>query len=57
MPDRELTMEDALAGAKEFSEKYVARGAYEFFPEADVVEIVQQGLAENEIKDGYRYCP
>ena len=50
-------MEEALAGAKDFSEKYVARGAYEFFPDAEVVEIVQQGLAENQIKDGYRYCP
>ena len=57
LPDQKLTKEDALAGAKEFSEKYVARGPYEFFPEADVVEVVQQGLAENQIKDGYRYCP
>ena len=50
-------MEDALAGAKDFSEKYVARGEYEFFPDAEVVELVQQGLAENEVKYGYRYCP
>ena len=57
MPDPELTQEDALAGAKAFSEKYVARGAYEFFPEPEVVEVVQQGLADNQVKKGYRYCP
>ena len=54
---RELAYEDALKGAKRFSEKYVERSPYKFFPDADVVELVQQGLAENEIKDGYRYCP
>ena len=46
-----------MKGAKRFSEKYVERGPYKFFPDAEVVELVQQGLAENEIKDGYRYCP
>ena len=54
---RESTFEEALRGTKRFSEKYVASGPYEFFPEAEVVEEVQRGLAENEIKDGYRYCP
>ena len=57
MPDSKLTQEQALAGAKEFSEKYVARGAYEFFPEQEIVEVVQHGLAENQVKQGYRYCP
>ena len=57
MADRELTPEVALDRAKGFSEKYVEKSAYAFFPEADVVEVVQQGLAENEIKYGYRYCP
>jgi len=57
LTDRDLTSEDALIRAKSFSEKYVARGEYAFFPEADVVDVVQQGLAENEIKYGYRYCP
>ena len=57
MADRELTPEVALERAKRFSEKYVEKSAYVFFPEADVVEVVQQGLAENEIKYGYRYCP
>ena len=54
---RKLTIEDALKGAKVFSEKYVERGAYQFFPEAEVVELVQQGLAENQVNHGYRYCP
>ena len=51
------TYEEALRGTKSFSERYVARGPYQFFPEAEVVEEVQKGLAENEAKDGYRYCP
>jgi ferredoxin-thioredoxin reductase catalytic subunit len=57
MAKRELTPEEALDRAVKFSERYVARGPYEFFPERDVVEIVQQGLAENERTYGYRYCP
>jgi len=57
LPDRELTPEDAITRAKNFSEKYVARGGYAFFPETEVVEEVQKGLAENEIAHGYRYCP
>ena len=54
---RELTKEEAERGAKRFSEKYVERGPYEFFPEPNIVELVQVGLAENEVKHGYRYCP
>ena len=57
MAKRELTPEEALDRAVKFSERYVARGPYEFFPERDVVEVVQQGLAENERVYGYRYCP
>lgn len=57
MPKRELTQEEALKGAKSFSEKYVERGPYEFFPEPEVVQVVQEGLAENQVKYGYRYCP
>ncbi len=57
MPRRELTDEEAMQRARAFSEKYVARSPYEFFPEPEVVEVVQQGLAENEQKYGYRYCP
>mgnify|MGYP001246373562 FL=1 len=54
---RKKTIEEALAGTKRMSEKYVERGAFEFFPEPEVVEEVQQGLAESEVKFGYRYCP
>ena len=54
---RKLTIDQALKGAKAFSEKYVERGPYEFFPEPEVVEVVQQGLAENQVNHGYRYCP
>ena len=53
----ELSQEDALRRAKQFSEKYVDRSPYAFFPESEVVELVQQGLGENEVKYGYRYCP
>ena len=54
---RKLTYDKAIQGAKGFSEKYVERGPYQFFPEAEVVELVQKGLAENEVQYGYRYCP
>ena len=57
MQKRKLTEEEAFERAVKFSERYVARGPYEFFPEKDVVEVVQQGLAENERTYGYRYCP
>ena len=53
----ELTEEEALQRAVRFSERYVARGPYEFFPEAEVVRVVQEGLADNEREHGYRYCP
>ena len=54
---KELTTEEALERAIKFSERYVERGPYEFFPDADVVRIVQEGLGENERTSGYRYCP
>ncbi len=54
---RELTEEEALQRAVKFSEQYVQRGPYEFFPEPEVVEEVQKGLGENERLQGYRYCP
>jgi ferredoxin-thioredoxin reductase catalytic subunit len=57
MVERKLNYDDALEGTKRFSERYVERGEYEFFPEPEVVELVQQGLAENQVKYGYRYCP
>ena len=57
MPKRELTEEQALQRAVDFSEKYVQRSPYAFFPEAEVVTEVQKGLGENERLYGYRYCP
>ena len=54
---RELTEEEALQRAVRFSERYVEKGPYEFFPVQDVVQVVQQGLGENEKQYGYRYCP
>ena len=54
---RELTQEEALQRAVRFSERYVEKGPYEFFPETEVVQVVQEGLAENEKNYGYRYCP
>ena len=54
---RGLSQEEALQRAIKFSDRYVERGQYEFFPEPDVVRVVQEGLAENERQYGYRYCP
>ena len=57
MPKRKLTEEEAFGRAVEFSEKYVRRGPYRFFPESEVVTEVQKGLGENERVYGFRYCP
>lgn len=50
-------IDKALAGAKRMSEKYVEKGPYEFFGDAVTVELVQRGLAKNELLHGKRYCP
>jgi len=52
-----MSPEDAFKRAIEFSNKYVNRGPYEFFPDSEVVTEVQKGLGENERLHGYRYCP
>ena len=57
MPRRELTEDEAFERAVKFSDRYVARGPYSFFPEPEVVTEVQRGLGENERNSGYRYCP
>ena len=57
MPRRELTEEEAFKRAVDFSEKYVQRSQYDFFPEPEVVTEVQKGLGENERLNGFRYCP
>lgn len=36
---------------------YVAKGDYELYPEAEVVENVVQGLADNLVAHGRMYCP
>ena len=54
---RKLSKEEALQRAIKFSDRYVERGPYEFFPEPEVVRVVQEGLGENERQYGYRYCP
>lgn len=50
-------IDKSLAGAKRMSEKYVEKGPYEFFGDAITVELVQRGLAKNELLNGKRYCP
>lgn len=57
MAKRELTYEEAFERAREFSEKYVARSSYVFFPDDELVKTVQEGLARNEMEYGRRYCP
>ncbi|MBI3953591.1 MAG: hypothetical protein HY330_03675 [Chloroflexi bacterium] len=54
---KELTPEEAFRRARAMSERYVAKGPYKFYPDPEVVEVVQQGLGENERKHGQRYCP
>ncbi|MCL0029067.1 hypothetical protein M1N23_02850 [Dehalococcoidia bacterium] len=57
MPRREITEEEAFERAVGFSNRYVTRGPYRFFPEPEVVAEVQKGLGKNERVYGYRYCP
>jgi ferredoxin-thioredoxin reductase catalytic subunit len=47
----------ALARVRKFVATYVAKGAYELYPEPEVVENVVQGLAENLVAHGRMYCP
>lgn len=54
---KETTFEEALARAKRMSERYVEKGSYAFFPLAEIVEEVQQGLAKNLVSHGRLYCP
>ena len=54
---KKMSESEAFESAIKFSERYVERGPYEFFPEAEVVQEVQKGLADNHRIEGYRYCP
>ena len=49
--------ERALAKVRKFVETYVAKGDYELYPVAAVVENVIDGLAENLVAHGRMYCP
>ena len=54
---KKLTQEQAMEGTVRFSEKYVEKSGYKFFPDEEVVRLVQEGLATNQVEQGYRYCP
>jgi ferredoxin-thioredoxin reductase catalytic subunit len=49
--------EAALRRVRKFVASYVAKGAYDLYPEPEVVENVIQGLAENLDRHGKMYCP
>lgn len=49
--------EQALGKVRRFVATYVAKGAYELYPEPEVVENVVQGLADNLAAHGRMYCP
>jgi ferredoxin-thioredoxin reductase catalytic chain len=49
--------ETALRRVRKFVETYVRKGSYELYPEAEVVENVIQGLADNLVGHGRMYCP
>jgi len=55
--EKTATFEEALERARRISERYVERGSYRFFPLADTVDSVQQGLAKNLVNHGRLYCP
>ncbi len=54
---KNLDPDKAMEGTIRFSEKYVEKSGYKFFPDQEVVRLVQEGLARNQVEYGYRYCP
>ena len=54
---KEITFNEALQRAQKMSEKYVEKGAYQFFPMPEIVDEVQGGLAKNLVNHGRLYCP
>ena len=54
---KEITFEQALARARNMSQRYVEKGSYQFFPLPEIVDDVQRGLAKNLIQHGRLYCP
>ena len=57
MAEKKITFEEALARAKRMSERYVERGPYRSFPQTEIVEEVQRGLAKNLVAHGRLFCP
>jgi len=57
MAEKKITFEEALARAKRMSERYVERGPYRCFPQQEIVEEVQRGLAKNLVERGHLFCP
>jgi ferredoxin-thioredoxin reductase catalytic subunit len=49
--------EAALRRVRKFVATYVTKGPYDLYPEAEVVENVVQGLADNLVAHGRMYCP
>lgn len=47
----------AVRRVRKFVASYVAKGAYELYPEPSIVENVVQGLADNLVEHGRMYCP
>ncbi|HVJ95094.1 MAG TPA: ferredoxin-thioredoxin reductase catalytic domain-containing protein [Labilithrix sp.] len=47
----------ALRRVRKFVASYVAKGAYELYPEPYVVDNVIQGLADHLLAHGRMYCP
>jgi ferredoxin-thioredoxin reductase catalytic subunit len=50
-------LEAALRRARKLVATYVEKGPYELYPEAEVVDKVVRGLAENLVAHGRMYCP
>jgi len=55
--DKKISFEEAIERAKRMSERYVERGPYRFFPQQEIVEEVQRGLAKNLVEHGRLFCP
>jgi ferredoxin-thioredoxin reductase catalytic subunit len=52
-----MPRDESLAKVRKFVRTYVAKGRYELYPQADVVENVIVGLAQNLDDHGKMYCP
>jgi ferredoxin-thioredoxin reductase catalytic subunit len=57
MRDQGRSQSAALERARKFVATYIEKGPYELYPEAEVVENVVRGLAENLAAHGRMYCP